>query len=238
MKKTKFSFFFLWSIAFLIITIVGFIPTFLLRPWFRESSLPLHLIVHGVIMLFWFSGYFYQNLLIVTNKVVNHMKFGIYWFLLAIIMTITNLNVVTHIASEIVTGTPTYFGEIRTYENSGGLVIGNLFISIFSSVLILIAYLKRQKPNAHRRAIFGASFLLLTPAFDRFVRPFGLPEIFQFVGSYIIPISLIAYDIIRYRKLHPMTLLIVAITILMIPLLMIILNNKSYVKTIVEWIIV
>lgn len=221
----------------MIITIVGFVPSFLLRPLFRDIPLPTYLIVHGIFMLLWFSGYFYQNLLIATNRVVNHMKFGIYWFLLAIIMTIANLNVVTHIASEIVTGTPTYFDKIRTYENSGGLVIGNLFISIFSSLLILIAYLKRKKPNAHRRAIFGASFLLLTPAFDRFVRPFGLPEIFQFVGSYIIPISLIGYDIIRNRKLHPMTMLIIAITVMMIPLLMIILNNKSLVKTIVEGLI-
>ena len=221
----------------MIITIIGFIPSFLLRPLFRETPLPTYLIVHGIVMLIWFSVYFHQNLLIATNKVVNHMRFGFYWFLLAILMTIANLNVVTHIASEIVTGAPTYFGEFRSYENSGGLVIGNLFISIFSSLLILLAYLKRKKPNAHKRAIFGASFLLLTPAFDRFVRPFGLPEIFQFVGSYIIPISLIGYDIMRNRKLHPMTLLIVVVTILMIPLLMIILNNKSMVKTIVEGLI-
>jgi len=235
MKNSKSTFFFYWSIAFFLITIIGFIPTFLLRPLFRETSLPLYLIVHGIFMLFWFSGYFTQNLLVAKGKIVNHRKFGIYWFLLAVPMTIANFIVVLNISNEIVTGEPTYFGEIRTYENSGGFVIGNLFISIFSAILILIAYLKRLKPNAHRRAIFGASFLLLTPAFDRFVRPFGLPEIFQVVGSFIIPISLLVYDVLRNRKVHPMTALILAITFLMLPVLMSIMNNESYIKRIIDF---
>lgn len=235
MKNLKFTFFFFWSIAFLLITIIGFIPTFLMRPMFRESALPLYLIIHGILMLGWFTGYFSQNLLIAKGNLVNHKKFGLYWFLLAILMAIGNLNVVLNISNEVVTGSPTYFGEIRTYENSGGFVIGNLFITIFSSILILIAYLKRLKPEAHKRAIFGASFLLVTPAFDRFIRPFGLPEIFQFVGSFVIPISLLAYEIIRYRKVHPMTLFVLIIMFLMIPVLMTIMSNQGYIETIMEF---
>ena len=235
MKNSKDTFFFYWSIAFLLITIIGFLPTFILRPLFRETTLPMYFIIHGVLMLLWFSGYFSQNLLVARRKIVKHRKYGIYWFLLAIPMTIANFNVVFNIANEIVTGEPTYFGEVRTYENSGGFVIGNLFISIFSTVLIFIAYLKRLNPNAHKRGIFGASFLLLTPAFDRFVRPFGLPEIFQFVGSFIIPISLLIYDILRNKKVHPVTALILAITFLMLPVLMSIMSNESYIKRIVDF---
>lgn len=235
MKKIKFSFFFSWSIAFLIITIIGFIPSFLLRPFFRETSLPTYLIIHGILMLLWFSGYFYQNLLVATRRLVNHRKIGIYFFLFAILMSLGNLNVVLNIADEIINGEMTYYGVERTYENSGSLVIGNLFITIFSSIFIILAYLKRLKPNAHKRAIFGASFLLLTPAFDRFIRPFGLPEIFQFVGSFIIPISLLAYEIIRNRKVHPMTVLILIVTLLMLPVLMTIINNSSYIEKIVDF---
>lgn len=235
MKKIKFSFFFSWSIAFLLITIIGFIPTFLLRPYFKETTLPFYLIFHGVIMLIWFVGYFSQNYLVATKKLINHQKIGFYLFLLAILMSIANLNVVLNIANEIVTSQPTYFGEVRTYENSGGFVIGNLYITISSSIFIIIAYLKRLKPNAHKRAIFGASYILLTPAFDRFVRPFGLPEIFQFVGSYIIPLALLGYDIFKNRKVHPMTWLILAVTFLMIPILMAIINNESLLKAIVEF---
>lgn len=150
-------------------------------------------------------------------------------------MSLGNLNVVLNIADEIINGEMTYYGVERTYENSGSLVIGNLFITIFSSIFIILAYLKRLKPNAHKRAIFGASFLLLTPAFDRFIRPFGLPEIFQFVGSFIIPISLLAYEIIRNRKVHPMTVLILIVTLLMLPVLMTIINNSSYIEKIVDF---
>lgn len=235
MQRVSYSFFFYWSIGFLLITIIGFIPTFLLRPWFRETTLPAYLIIHGIIMLLWFGGYFYQNLLVARGQLASHMKFGIWWFLLAIPMVMGNFNVVLEIANEIVTGEPTYFEAIRTYENSGGFVIGNLFISIFSTLFIVIAYLKRRKPNAHKRAIFGAGFLLLTPAFDRFVRPFGLPEIFQFLGSYIIPVTLVIYDLVRRKKIHPMTVLILAIAFLMLPVLMAINNNAAAIESIVQF---
>lgn len=236
MKKLRFTFFFNWSIAFLLITIIGFIPSFLLRPMFRETELPTYLILHGIVMLIWFSGYFFQNLLVAQRKVANHRKFGIYWFLLAIVMAFANYYVVMSITKEILSSSPTYYESIRTVENSGGLVVGNLFITIFSSIFILLAYLKRNKPNAHKRAIFGASFLLLTPAFDRFVRPFGLPEIFQFLGSWIIPFSLLGYEIFRRKKVHPMTWLIMAITLLMVPALLAILNNDSIINGLVEFI--
>ena len=235
MKQLRLTFFFSWSIAFLLITIIGFIPSFLFRPFFRESSLPTYLIIHGVLMLFWFAGYFSQNLLIAKGNLTNHKKFGIYWFLLAILMAIGNLNVVLNLSNEIVTGITTYYGEIRTYESSGGFVIGNLFITLFSSAFIIIAYIKRFNPEAHKRAIFGASFLLVTPAFDRFVRPFGFPEIFQIVGSFIIPISLLGYEIIRNRKVHPMTVLVLIVTFLMLPVLMTIVNNEQYIQAIIEF---
>ena len=220
MKRIKYSFFFSWSIAFLFITIIGFIPSFLLRPLFRETSLPTYLIIHGILMLLWFAGYFYQNLLVASRRLVNHQKNGVYFFLLAILMSLGNLNVVLNIANEIVNGEMTYHGVVRTYKNSGSFVI---------------AYFKRLNPSAHKRAIFGASFLLLTPAFDRFVRPFGLPEIFQIIGSFIIPIALLGYEIIRNKKVHPMTILILIVTFLMLPVLMIIINNSSYIEKIVNF---
>lgn len=235
MKTLKFSFFFNWSIFFLLIMIIGFIPTFLLRPLFRESTLPLYLIIHGILMLLWFSGYFSQNLLIAQRKIINHQKWGLYWFILAILMTLGNLNVVLNLSSEIVSGELTYFKKVRTYENSGGFVIGNLYLSISSAILILLAYFKRFKPKAHKRALFGASFLLLTPAFDRFIRPFGLPEIFQYVGSYFIPLALLGYDLFRTRKVHPMTTLILALTFLTLPLLTALINNKMLVKDIINF---
>ena len=233
MKSFKASFFYTWSILFLFITVIGFLPTFILRPLFRETSLPSYLIIHGIFMLFWFAIYFVQNLWVKQNKLLNHKKFGMYWFLLAVFMVISNFNVVVHLSNEIVSGQMTYFGKIRTYENSGGFIIGNLYITIFSSLFLLLAFLKRNKPEAHRRAIFGASFILLTPAFDRFIRPFGLPEIFQYVGSFVIPISLLIYDLKIRKKIHPMTWGVMAMTFLMIPVLMSIMNNESYIKQIV-----
>ncbi len=115
MKRPKFTFFFSWSIAFLLITIIGFVPTFLLRSVFRETSLPAYLIIHGVVMLIWFGGYFYQNLLVSTERTAQHRKLGMYLFLLAVLMSIANLNVVINISNEIVLGAPTYYGELRTW---------------------------------------------------------------------------------------------------------------------------
>ncbi|MCX2745513.1 hypothetical protein OO013_16655 [Mangrovivirga sp. M17] len=202
--KVKYNFFFIWSILFLIIVLIGFIPSFLLRPLFKDTSIPIYLTIHGVIMIAWFIGYFHQNLLIARGKVVNHMKNGIFWFVLAIIMLLTNFNVVIEISSEVIEVKKSYSEKIRTFENSGMLAIGNLYLTLCSSIFILIGYLKRKQTDIHKRALFIACIYLLVPAFDRFMRPFSLEDISPalnfLVLMHLVPLSLIIYDIKKYRK--------------------------------------
>ena len=220
MKNLKYSFFFIWSIAFLIITILGFVPSFILRPLFRDTSLPTYLIVHGVVMILWFGGYFYQSLLIARGKILNHKKQGIFWFVLAVILTLTNLYVLIAISGEAASGEVTYYNETRTAENTGLLIIGNVYLTLCSAALFLVAYVKRSTPKVHSRALFGACFFLLGPAFDRFIRPLGLMDINMFLHfsvSYIIPISLIIYDIRLYKKPRRITVIIMLLIILTIP---------------------
>ncbi|MEJ2005149.1 MAG: hypothetical protein P8X57_09340 [Cyclobacteriaceae bacterium] len=236
MKRLNYSFYFLWSIAFLVIVIIGFVPSFIFRPFFRETSIPLYLTIHGVFMIAWFAGYFHQNYLIARGSILNHRAYGMYWFILAAVMMIANINVLISISAEVLEAQTTYYGEIRTYENTGGLAIGNLYLSFCSALFIGLAYFKRKNIKIHKRALFGACVFLLAPAFDRFMRPFHLDEINPALNFlillYMIPISLLIYDFKKYRKPHLVSISILAALLLIIPIITILINNELHIALI------
>lgn len=110
---------------------------------------------------------------------------------------------------------------IRTFENAGGLIIGNFYGVICSSVLIFIAYLKMNDAGTHKRLLFGACIFFIGPAFDRFMRPFNLGDIHPALNFltllYLFPLSLIVYDIVKKHKLHPASTVILLLFILLLP---------------------
>ncbi|MCS5491010.1 hypothetical protein [Algoriphagus limi] len=222
-RKSRFNFFFIWSSLFLLITIIGFIPSFLLRPLFKETGIPSYFILHGALMLLWFLGFFHQNFLIAKGKLINHKKNGIGWFILAFLVALANFNVLIRMSGEVIDGKESYYGVVRTVKNTGRLILGNLYLNLSSAILILIGYIKRKNPNVHKRALFGACVFLLAPALDRFMRPFNLEEFHPalnfIIFLFLIPISLIIYDLIRYRRLYLISIIILLILIFIIPLI-------------------
>jgi len=238
MRKINFSYFFIWSIIFLVVTIIGFIPSFIFRPVFKDSGLPIYLIVHGIFMMLWFIGFFYQNLLIAKGQLINHKKLGIFWFVLAILVIIGNLNVVISLSHEVLMGENSYYDVKRTFKNTGNLVVGNLYFTVISGILILIAFIKRDTPKTHKRALFGACLFLFLPAFDRFMRYFNLEDLSPLLNflmlSYIFPISLIVYDIVKFRKVFWITVVFSVCYFCAIPLIMFLFRNNLH-KTIIEF---
>lgn len=218
MKKDHY--FLVMSIILLLVTIIGFIPSFLLRPYFKETPLPVYFVIHGILLFAWFAAYFHQNFLVFRGKVLNHRRNGRYWFLLAVFMMLANFYILYAVSRETMGGTTTYWEGIRTPKSAGLLVLGTGYLVLTSAVLMGIAYLKRNRAQVHKRAIFGASVILLGPAFDRFLRPFSLDEIhpiLPFILINIFPVSLIIYDLVKRKKLHWVTVLITIMMALTLP---------------------
>lgn len=218
MKKD--TYFLVMSIILLLVTIIGFIPSFLLRPYFKETELPVYFVIHGVLLFAWFSAYFHQNYLLARGMVLNHKRNGRYWFILAIFMALANFYILYAVSRETMEGTTTYWEGIRTPKSAGLLVLGTGYLVLTSTALLIIAYLKRNKVQVHKRAVLGASVILLGPAFDRFLRPLSLDEIhpiLPFILIDLFPISLIIYDIAKRKSVHWVTVLLALLMFLTLP---------------------
>ncbi|WP_228853453.1 hypothetical protein [Aegicerativicinus sediminis] len=138
-----------------------------------------------------------------------------------------NLNVILEISSETMNGEKSYYDVIRTFENTGGLVVGNLYLTLSGLAFLAIGYYKRNKPYVHKRAMFGVSGLLLNPAFDRFIDPLGLQDIhplLKFTVIYLFPISLIIYDIVKRKKPYKISVVILIVFLLTLPIIFSLLN--------------
>jgi len=106
-------------------------------------------------------------------------------------------------------------------------VLGNIYLLTSSLILFVIAILNRKNPEIHKRAMFGASVLILSPAWDRFIHPFELQSIhplLKFISINIFTVSLIVYDFLKRRKPYWVTILFFFLMILMLPIIFSMLN--------------
>ncbi|MCX2743821.1 hypothetical protein OO013_08090 [Mangrovivirga sp. M17] len=217
----KISFFFIMSIFFLIVLLLGFYQSFIFRPYFRDTHLPFYLITHGILLIIWFLVYFHQNYLVAKGKLISHQRNGKYWFVLAILITLANLNVLIFISKESILEQETYYYQVRTIENVSPLVIGNLYLTLSSVGFLFVAYFKRLKKHVHKRAIFAVSLIWLQPAWDRAIRPLKLNEIQEFLPFfiiYIIPVILIVYDYIKLKRIMTVSVAFLIVELLTIPI--------------------
>jgi hypothetical protein len=228
MRTSKNKYFLINAILFLIIMVGGFTHSSIYRVTYQ--SLPFYLAFHILTMTLWYVGYFYQTLQVYKGHIINHQKMGKKLIILVVLMVIANLNLQYNIASEAAKGLPSFEGELRSMEglyNTGALVLGNLYITLTSLILLIIGYVNRKSPEIHKRAMLGATAILLQPAWDRFIHPFNLQEIsifLKFMSINIFPIALIIYDIRKRRKPYWVTMVFFLLLILTAPLLMPLIN--------------
>lgn len=224
MNTTKKSdyYFLTMSVIFLIVISTGFFKSFFFRGSYYDTSLPGYLIIHGILLMSWYLVFFYQTMLVSKGKTINHKQLGPYFLLLIIMITLANLNVLISVASETVTGVITFHGEARNIQVTGGLVVGNMYLMTTSLILFAIAYFKREKPEIHKRAILGASVIMLGPAWDRFIHPVGLQQIhplLKYIVINVFPVSMIIYDFAKRRKPYWITLLFFLFMVLTLPII-------------------
>ena len=71
------TFFLIASSLMTLIVFLGFLPSFYLRPYFRDNGLPLHLIVHGVVMTAWQLLFLTQTILVARRRTDLHRRLGV-----------------------------------------------------------------------------------------------------------------------------------------------------------------
>ncbi|MAU71566.1 MAG: hypothetical protein CML04_05660 [Pseudozobellia sp.] len=199
MKKTKKpkrsnlytkNYFFVLSVVILILGLIAFSDNYLFDVRQESNSNPLY-VIHGLIMFSWYTIVVIQTNHIRKLNVKAHRRLGIIGFFIAVlvILSIGYLNFIDVPYSEL-----PFFGKAN-----------RIFFPVFI-LLIGLAYVKRDRPELHKHAIFVAILLMMEPLLSRVGMNTGTDAAVVAPNIWLILwISLFVYDIIRLRALHFLT---------------------------------
>ena len=193
------GFFFFAHVTLLVSVLVGFAPTFYLRPLYSTHSLPIVLYVHGTVLSCWFILTVLQGWLIRTKRYQLHRQIGIAIAVYAALVVAMGLVADLRMAS-----------EIRTAQDGDNFVVwGNFFSLVLFTSYVLLAVVLRKRSDAHKRLILLASISIVGPALARFTEwpifPGGMNARPYYGGGGLLLLYgvLIVYDLIVRRRPHP-----------------------------------
>lgn len=192
-KRSNFytrHYFFGLSLTVLIIGLIAFSDNFLFDVGQESNSNPGY-VIHGLLMYAWLGVTVVQTNHIRKLNTKAHIRLGITGFVIALLMilSITYLNTIGQSYSEL-----PFFGKAN-----------RIFFPVFA-MMILLAYLKRDKPELHKHLIMVGILLMMEPMLSRVGMNTGTDAMVVAPLLWLLLwISLIVYDIIRLRKIHFLT---------------------------------
>lgn len=184
-EKRKFDHtFFAVFAAFLVgAVLVGFGPTFYLKPFFNSPPISRTIVwVHGFVMAAWVLLFVVQIYFVSAKKIKLHQKLGILGVVLAFVVFVVGL--LTSIAAAKY-GSPSAPADVARLEF---LIIPLGDMLVFGLVFGAAIYY-RKKPLNHKRLMLLLAITLLPAAIARF--PGGLTNSFGPLWFYGVPTLLI-----------------------------------------------
>ncbi len=190
-------FFFVVAILFPLTVLIGFAPTFYLKPLFNTPPIARTVIaVHGALMTFWVLMFITQVYLISSKRIRVHQKLGILAAVLAPLI--------------IVTGWLTAIGAAKYGSPSAPPIPPLEFMIVPFADMIVFAVLfgaaiyYRKNAPTHKRLILLTVINFLPPALARF--PGGLLEAYGPLWFFGVPtvltLALVIADTWRNKKLN------------------------------------
>ena len=153
-RNFEHRFFITVAILFPLAVIIGFGPTYYLKPFFNTPDLPSLLVkFHGIVMTSWLALFFIQAYLISSKRIRVHMNLGLLSIALAIIVFFT--GVFTGIAAAKRGAAPPGFDPIRFMIIPIGDMV--VFAILFTAAVIYRKKAADQTPDAANRAQFSAA---------------------------------------------------------------------------------
>ncbi|HUR96549.1 MAG TPA: hypothetical protein VMZ26_00645 [Pyrinomonadaceae bacterium] len=191
-------FFLAIAILFPIVVLVGFAPTYYLKPLFDSPPVPRTVVhLHAFFMAAWIVFFIAQVYFIRSTRIKTHQQLGLVSIILALGIIVT--GIVTAVQA-------TKYGSNST--PAGVAPLEFLAVPFFDMVVFAVlfggaVYYRRNAPN-HKRLMLLTVLNFLPPAIARF--PFGLTAAFGplwFFGVVdLLAIIFLAVDTWRNRKLN------------------------------------
>lgn len=191
-------FFLTIAILFPLTVLIGFAPTYYLKPLFNSPPIPRLIIhVHGFLMAAWVALFVIQVFMIRRTQIKVHQRLGILGVVLGISIIVTGMVTAVAAAKYGSTSTPPGVQPLEF------LIVPFADMVVFAVLLAAAVYYRRNAPN-HKRLILLTVLNFLPPALARY--PFGLTESFGPLWFFGVPdliaIVFVIADTWRHRKLN------------------------------------
>lgn len=192
------------SIAILALSVWGFSDNLIWNVRQPSNSDP-KFVIHGAFCLTWMLLFAVQANLVRTGRMRVHRKLGIAAFLTAAGVTVSTIYV--------------FAAVWKGWDAMTPIVKANRLLLPSYSVLVLIAFFLRRRPDFHKRLLLIATLFMLEPVLSRSFDPIE-PLLLGFTDSQVdfswwiffvtawngLFLSLFAYDWLTERKIHPVTI--------------------------------
>jgi hypothetical protein len=189
------------ALAMLVTVLVGFSPTFFLRPFFPATPAPSEPIFafHGIAFAAWIALLVAQTSLIAAGRRDLHRMMGGFGAALAVVMVVLGV-----LAALVAARRATGFINIPVPPLQ--FLAIPLFDMLLFPVFVGLALARRHVAQSHKRWMLLATIPLVTAAIARWpgVLPYGPLAFFALTDLFIV--ALAVWDFRTRGRLHPVTL--------------------------------
>ncbi len=191
-------FFLLVAILFPIVVLIGFGPTYYLKPLFNTPPIPRIIVhIHGFVMAAWVLLFIFQVYFIRSTRIKVHQRLGLLSIILAVAIVLTGLVAAVAAAKYGSSSTPPGAKPLEF------LVVPFFDVVVFAVLFGAAVYYRRNAPN-HKRLMLLTVLNFLPAAIARF--PFGLTAAYGPLWFFGVPdllaIIFVAVDTWRNGKLN------------------------------------
>lgn len=210
MNSSRTNFFFIWAVITLAIVILGFTPTFFLRPIFESidratgsPQLPIHLIIHGITMTSWYVIFVAQTYLVKSRNVSLHKKLGVAGIIIAVLAVVSGFVVLIEFIDR--------GANVTAVTN---INVGNTINFIVFIGMILVGLNYRRTPDIHKRVMLFAAIVNIGPALTanrmlgeslHIIIPDSIPLTLLYKS--LLVISLLIFDLRTRNKILPISII-------------------------------
>jgi len=175
-------FFLFAALVMVAVVAVGFGPTLYLRSLLGtpdrltgSTSLPTHLLIHGLVLTAWFSLFAVQALLVTTGRSSVHRRLG--WLAAVLVPAVVATSVVTmqRVVPRILEARGAVDPRARAaiFERMTEVIVHDSFTLVVFVAFVGCALYFRARSATHKRLMFLASAKLISPALST-GRPIGV----------------------------------------------------------------
>ena len=183
----------------LVAVLVGFAPSFYLRPWFDVAPEAPRVWLHGSVLTAWFALFWLQAEWVARRRIAWHRRAGWLGAAIAFAAVVTAVHVTLAAAAA---------GTTNPRPVWSNLANATAFATFVGTAIAL-----RRNSDTHKRLMLLASIAFVQPALARFFvwSPLaGLapnPVVGGLTASLLFLLPLVAHDLATRRQLHPATLI-------------------------------